>query len=214
MRRFATGSKRATTATEDYRLAALGGAASGFGQLKGELIQTEHLLLRPYAGEELLALIEQPERFEALTGFPASPALRGFIVSDDVSPAWTASLRSIKGRDPWVLGFGVIEKETRSVIGGAGFKGQPDAAGIVEIAYGIVPSFEGRGYATEAARALIGFAQRDDKVRQIIAHTMPEANASTRVLRKCGFTFAGEVIDPEDGRVWRWERGELRADSD
>jgi ribosomal-protein-alanine N-acetyltransferase len=173
-----------------------------------EVIETEHLLLRPYKPEELLALIEEPGKFEALVGVPASPALRGFMVSDDVSPAWTASLRTIKGADPWRIGFGVIDKESRTVIGAASFKGPPDANGIVEIAYGIVPSFEGRGYATEAARALVAFAQADDHVRQIIAHTMPEANASTRVLKKCGFTFAGEVIDPEDGRVWRWEHPE------
>lgn len=169
------------------------------------MIETAHLLLRPYTSEELLALIEQPETFESLTGFPASPALRGFMVSDDVSPAWTASLRTIQGSDPWRLGFGIIDRESRTVIGAASFKGPPDTNGMVEIAYGIVPSFEGRGYATEAARALVDFAQGDDKVRQIIAHTMPEPNASTRVLTKCGFTFAGEVIDPEDGRVWRWE---------
>ena len=176
------------------------------------MIETEHLLLRPYAPEDLLALIEQPETFEKLTGFPASPRLRDFMISPDVSPAWTASLRTLKGPDPWTIGFAVIDKESRSVIGGASFKGPPDGAtGTVEIAYGIVPSFEGRGYATEAARALIDFAQSDDKVRQIIAHTMPEANASTRVLKKCGFTFAGEVIDPEDGRVWRWEHVELRS---
>jgi RimJ/RimL family protein N-acetyltransferase len=173
-----------------------------------ELAETEHLLLRPYRAEELLALIEKPETFEKLTGFPASPALRGFMVSDDVSPTWTASLRTIQGADPWRIGFGVIDRETRTIVGSASFKGAPDAGGIVEIAYGIVPSFEGRGYATEAARALVEYAQRDDKVRQIIAHTMPEANASTRVLKKCGFTFAGEVVDPEDGRVWRWEHQE------
>jgi [ribosomal protein S5]-alanine N-acetyltransferase len=172
------------------------------------LIETAHLLLRPYTAEELLVLLEQPQTFEALTGFAASPALRGFLVSDDVSPAWTASLRTIKGSDPWRLGFGVIDKETRSVIGAASFKGPPDAGGMVEIAYGIVPSFQGRGYATEAARALIDFAQNEANVQQIIAHTMPEANASTRVLKNCGFAFAGEVIDPEDGRVWRWEHVE------
>jgi RimJ/RimL family protein N-acetyltransferase len=175
------------------------------------LAETEHLLLRPYRSAELLALIEKPETFEQLTGFPASPALRGFMVSDDVSPAWTASLRTIQGSDPWRIGFGVIDKESRTVIGGASFKGPPDTNGVVEIAYGIVPSFEGRGYATEAARALVDFARRDEKVRQIIAHTMPEANASTHVLKKCGFTFAGEVIDPEDGRVWRWEYAKLRS---
>jgi RimJ/RimL family protein N-acetyltransferase len=170
-----------------------------------EVIETANLLLRPYAAEELLAMIEQPETFEGLTGFPASPALRGFLVSDDVSPAWTASLRTIQGCDPWRLGFGVIDKESRIVIGGASFKGPPDTNGMVEIAYGIVPSFEGRGYATESARALIAYAQKNEAVRQIIAHTLPEANASTHVLKKCGFAFAGEVIDPEDGRVWRWE---------
>ena len=174
-----------------------------------DVIETAHLLLRPYTAEELLALIEQPETFETLTGFPASPALRGFMVSDDVSSAWTASLRTIQGSDPWRLGFAVIDKETRTVIGAASFKGPPDRTGMVEIAYGIVPSFEGRGYATEAARALIDFAQAEDKVRQIIAHTMPEPNASTRVLKKCGFAFAGEVIDPEDGRVWRWVYAEV-----
>ena len=35
---------------------------------------------------------------------------------------------------------------------------------------------------------------------------LPEATASTRVLRKCGFVHIGEVVDPEDGPVWRWER--------
>ena len=39
-----------------------------------------------------------------------------------------------------------------------------------------------------------------------IAHTLPEENASTRALRRNGFTLAGAVDDPEDGLVWRWER--------
>jgi RimJ/RimL family protein N-acetyltransferase len=39
-----------------------------------------------------------------------------------------------------------------------------------------------------------------------LAHPLPAANASTRVLGKCGFEPKGEVIDSEDGRVWRWEK--------
>jgi RimJ/RimL family protein N-acetyltransferase len=69
-----------------------------------------------------------------------------------------------------------------------------------------VPSREGRGYATEAARALIHFAASEPSVRTIRAHTLPEANASTRVLAKCGFVHVGPVVDSEDGPVWRWER--------
>jgi len=99
-----------------------------------------------------------------------------------------------------------MERDRQEVIGAAGFKGPPDSGGMVEIAYGIVPSREGRGYATEAAGALVRFAQADDRVRLVRAHTLPEANASTHVLRKCGFVQVGEVIDPDDGRVWRWER--------
>ena len=70
----------------------------------------------------------------------------------------------------------------------------------------------GEGYATEAAEALVIFAFSSDQVRVVRAHTLPEANASTRVLTKCGFRFIGEVIDPEDGLVWRWEESEGRSD--
>lgn len=43
-------------------------------------------------------------------------------------------------------------------------------------------------------------------VARVVAHTLPIENASSRVLRHCGFERIGEVIDPEDGLVWRWHR--------
>jgi sulfur-carrier protein len=76
----------------------------------------------------------------------------------------------------------------------------------VEVAYAIVPVWQGKGCATAALGKLIAFASADDQVRVLRAHTLPENNASTRVLAKNGFTKLGEVVDPEDGRVWRWER--------
>lgn len=39
------------------------------------------------------------------------------------------------------------------------------------------------------------------------AHTLPEGIASQRTLAASGFAFVGEVEDPEDGRVFRYERG-------
>ena len=80
------------------------------------------------------------------------------------------------------------------------------AAILVEIAYGIVPGYQGQGYATEAAAALVEFAFGSGQVSAVRAHTVPTTNASTRVLKKCGFQCLGEVDDPEDGVVWRWER--------
>lgn len=168
-------------------------------------LETAHLSLVPYAPQQLLALMEQPDRYEALVGWPAAEGLRAFLVSDEVSPDWIAGLRSAAAPDPWVHGFAIVHRASRSVIGSAGFKGPPDETGMVEIAYGIVPTFEGRGYATEAAAALVSFAASTGRVRVVRAHTLPANNASTRVLAKCGFQRVGDVVDPDDGPVWRWE---------
>jgi RimJ/RimL family protein N-acetyltransferase len=99
----------------------------------------------------------------------------------------------------------VIDPESRSVIGSGGFKGPPDRDGVAEIAYAIVPSFERRGYATEVARALIDYCF-ENGARKVRAHTLPMPNASNRILTRCGFDFVGEVNDPNDGLIWRWER--------
>jgi RimJ/RimL family protein N-acetyltransferase len=169
-------------------------------------IETARLRLLPYSAEHLLALIEGVREFEEQFGLAAAAGLRDFIVSDEVSPVWLSRLRASTGADPWVHGFAVVHRESRSVIGSASFKGPPDEDGMVEIAYGIVPGYQGRGYATEAAAALVTFAFGSGLVRLVRAHTLPTPNASTRVLAKCAFERIGEVVDPEDGLVWRWER--------
>ena len=169
-------------------------------------VETSRLTLLPSSPEYLLALIEEPKRFERLLELRAAEGLRNFFVSGDVSPEWLAALRRSTGPDPWRHGFLVVDRESGWVIGMAGYKGAPDSTGMVEIAYGIVPSREGRGYATEAAAALVRFASAHEQVRLVRAHTLPLTNPSTRVLQKCGFRQVGTVVDPEDGPVWRWER--------
>jgi RimJ/RimL family protein N-acetyltransferase len=170
------------------------------------VLQTPHLTLIAASPEQYLALIEGPERFEQLAGLALADGLRGLHTSGDISPQWIAALRDASGADPWRHGFWVIERGGREVVGSAGFKGPPDDAGVVEIAYGIAPSREGRGFATEAAGALLRYAAGDPRVRVVRAHTLPTPNASTRVLTKCGFLHVADVVDPEDGPVWRWER--------
>jgi RimJ/RimL family protein N-acetyltransferase len=169
-------------------------------------LETERLTLRAASSEQYLALLEDPDGFEQLAGLALADGLRGLYTSGEISPQWIASLRATPGADPWKFGFWIVELGGHEVVGSAGFKGPPDAAGMVEIAYGVAPSREGRGYATEAARALVRFAAADPRVRLVRAHTLPEPNASTRVLTKCGFVHIGGVVDPDDGPVWRWER--------
>ncbi len=90
-------------------------------------------------------------------------------------------------------------------VGLGAFKWAPDPDGVVEIAYMTFPACEGRGHATATAAALTDIAIGAG-ASLVVAHTLPEENASNRALRRNGFAFAGEVIDPEDGKVWRWER--------
>ena len=127
-----------------------------------------------------------------------------------LSADWLERLRVATTDDPWVLGFDLVDKIAGTPLGMCGFKGPPDADGMVEIAYGIAPEQQNKGYATEAAGALVRLAFASGQVRVVRAHTIEEANASARVLIKCGFSSIGRVVDPEDGLVWRWETGAKR----
>jgi RimJ/RimL family protein N-acetyltransferase len=173
-------------------------------------IQTARLELDPCTPAHYLALLESVDAFEKAAGRRAADGLRDFYVSGEVSPAWLEKLRTAVAADVWVHGFGIVHRESGWIIGCAGFKGPPDESGLVEIGYGIAPGFQGQGYATEAALALVEFAFADSRVRLVRAHTRPGPNASTRVLAKCGFKSVGEVTDPEDGLVWRFERSRLQ----
>lgn len=167
---------------------------------------TKNLELVPHDPAHIRAMIAGMDVYHERFGVRPAEGLRDFIVSDEVSPDYLARLEAATERDSWTHGFAVILTASQLVIGMGGFKGPPDADGMVEIAYGIVPAYQGKGYATETANALVSYAVASGQVRRVRAHTMPEPNASTRVLTKCGFTKAGEAVDPDDGLVWRWEK--------
>ncbi len=121
-----------------------------------------------------------------------------------LSADWLARLAQ-PDVDVWTLGFQVWERTTKKPVGKCGFRGPPEADGIVEIAYGIDERHRGKGFATEACGAMTTWAFAQG-VRLVRAHTMPEWNASARVLAKNGFEPAGKIIDSDDGLVWRWEK--------
>jgi RimJ/RimL family protein N-acetyltransferase len=154
----------------------------------------------------MLTLLETPDRFEEVAGVTAAPGLHEMLASGQLSAEWVAALRAATATDSWTHGYWLVTRADNRVVGTGGFKGPPDSAGMVEIAYAIVPECEGQGYATEAATALLSIASASSKVTLVRAHTLPTANASTQVLAKCGFEMVGDVVDPDDGPVWRWER--------
>ena len=104
--------------------------------------------------------------------------------------------------DPWGSYLGYAGD---AAVAMGAFKSAPDGAGTVEIAYMTFPAHEGKGYARAMVPSLYSMAI-EHGASLVIAHTLPEENASNRALRSTGFEFAGEVSDPEDGLVWRWEK--------
>jgi RimJ/RimL family protein N-acetyltransferase len=156
--------------------------------------------------------LQSPEQVQAMLASLPDEALA------EVSPEWLALVHQATAADPWIHGFTVwlMEQATDPVdsasdksaghIGFCGFKAPPSETGCVEIAYGIAEQHQCRGYATECVGALTEFAFGHDGVQTVLAHTRPEANASTRVLTKCGFNKTMDVVDPHDGAVWRWQK--------
>jgi [ribosomal protein S5]-alanine N-acetyltransferase len=101
------------------------------------------------------------------------------------------------------FGHLVIEGESQQLVGVCSLKG-PVVEGTVEMAYFTFPGFEGRGIGTAMARFTLDRAILLQDVRRVTAHTLPEHNASTRILEKIGMRFVCEEM--EDGvPVWLWQ---------
>ncbi|HEX8643514.1 MAG TPA: GNAT family N-acetyltransferase [Allosphingosinicella sp.] len=130
----------------------------------------------------------------------------GFGGEEDAAHEILAQTVALLTREPRADPWGsYLSHEGETPVGMCAFKWAPDAEGTVEIAYMTFPAFERLGHANAMIDALTDIA-RGAGARRVIAHTLMEENASNQALRRNEFAFAGEVEDPEDGMVWRWER--------
>ena len=97
----------------------------------------------------------------------------------------------------WGFGpYAVVERQRQAVIGYCGLFFFPDINGQpeVEIGYRLERSAWGRGYATEAARAVRDFAFGDLGMQRLIAIIDPSNIASIRVAEKIGMHHEAEVM--------------------
>jgi RimJ/RimL family protein N-acetyltransferase len=84
--------------------------------------------------------------------------------------------------------FGTYEIRLRAgglTVGGVDFHGPPDQDGGVAIGYGLVPAARGKGYASEALRALLAFA-RAQGVSSVAGDADIANTASQRVMAAAG----------------------------
>jgi [ribosomal protein S5]-alanine N-acetyltransferase len=172
------------------------------------MIETERLKLIPCKREHLEILLSSEDELAKNLGVSLSDNWLVF-------PESVAYSLNMIDDDPRVLVWGmhlVVHKADNKLIGCGGYKGAPDEAGMVEFGYSVAPAYENKGYATEAAKALIDHAFANHDVQMVDAHTLAEWNASTKILEKCGLTKIAEKHDPEDGDIWHWRllRAEFR----
>lgn len=73
-----------------------------------------------------------------------------------------------------------------------GFHGPP-RDGTLEIGYSIVRAYRRRGYATEAAHALLAWALRQGEVETVVARCEEDNEASIGTLERLGFSRAGQA---------------------
>lgn len=82
---------------------------------------------------------------------------------------------------------------------------RPPDEGVIEIGYGIAPSRQGCGFASQAVRDIVAWAREDPRVQAIVAETGPDNIASQHVLAASAFVEVGTRIDVEDGLLLCWK---------
>lgn len=144
--------------------------------------RTERLLLRPGWLEDAPALAQAINREDVALNLAHVP----FPYS--VADAQTFLTADRAAGETDLLIFERTSAEPR-LVGGIGLA---RGAGQAILGYWIVPSSWGKGFATEAGRAVIDLARETLRIGQLTAQHFVDNPASGRVLRKLGFAATGE----------------------
>ena len=148
------------------------------------VVETARLRLRGHAFED----------FEPCAAMWANPQVVKYTVGKPLSPedVWARILRYA---GHWtLLGFGywaIEEKSTGKFIGEVGFADlkremEPSIEGMAEIGWILTPNAHGKGFATEATRAVIDWGKKHFRQVKTVCIIDPANIASIRVAEKCG----------------------------
>lgn len=153
----------------------------------GPRLETARLILRrpqprDAAAIERLAGDWEVARYTAQIPHPYGPG---------VALAWIESLGA-EGGEASDLTLVVVGRETDDLVGCVALT-RPAGVACAVIGYWIGRPFWGRGYASEAAAAVLAHAFERLGVARLKASVAPENRASARILQKLGFRFVGRA---------------------
>ena len=174
------------------------------------MIETKNLFIRRFQYTdypELHEYLSKPEIYAFEPGQPIS-----------LSEAEKLTIERVKGKDFYAVAL----KEVERMIGHLYFKQiEPRVMMTWELGYILNPSFQKKGYASEAARALVEYSFQNHEVHRIMARCDPKNPASWRLLEKIGFRREGHFKqvgtfrnDETGNPLWHdaYEYGLLRED--
>src|SRR5580692_1066424 len=149
------------------------------------VIETQRLIMRGHRLEDFVdcaAMWADPLVTRHIGGKPFSK-----------EETWARLLR-YAGHWSW-LGFGywaIEEKNTGSFVGELGFADykrdiEPSLEGAPELGWALASGVHGKGYATEAVRAIVAWGEAHFGLVRTVCIVHPENLASIRVAEKCGY---------------------------
>lgn len=162
-------------------------------------LRTERLVLREFADDDwraVLAYHRDPryQRFYEMSD-PDEEGTRAFV---RLFILWQRD----QPRSKYQLAITLAE--TGELIGNVGVRKPTADAEVAEVGYELSPLHWGKGYATEAARALLGWAFRELGLHRAHAHCVSDNVASTHVLEKLGMRREGLLREHQHIKgAWR-----------
>lgn len=157
------------------------------------LLQTDRLILRPLLpgdAEAYAAIRYHPKVGKWLLPAPADPMVAAHAAIERYTRGWRE-----RGYGPW----GVFHDGRQ--IGHAGLNFVTEF-GETEVLWSLHPDAWGHGFATEAARAALGFGFGTVGLAMIFAMTKPNNVASQAVMKRLGLTYRKDVIYRDVDSVW------------
>lgn len=163
-------------------------------------IETERLLLRPIDPigdvDAIHAYQSLPEETRYI---PFEARTREEVAERLAQPRFTRSSLHAEGD---ILHLAVVLRGTDALIGDVLLFWRSAEHRLGELGYQLHPDHQGKGYATEAARAMLGLAFDGLGLHRVIARIDQRNQASARVLAKLGMRQEAVLVDNE------WFKGE------
>ncbi|HEV7639603.1 MAG TPA: GNAT family N-acetyltransferase [Gaiellaceae bacterium] len=164
-------------------------------------LETERLVLRAFEESDLDALYKAHSDVEVARWLYNEP--RTLEETRDLLGRKIAG--ELLAEDDWVSAA-VIERETGNFVGDVALHWVSVEHKTGEIGFIFDPDYQGRGYATDAARALIDFAFDGMGFHRVIGRAEARNVASARVLEKLGMRLEAHFVENE------WIKGEWSSE--